>query len=444
MSTEFWAWVLMYLNLMIFFAAFRTGNKPGFDPMTIQRIVLVLVAGILIIRVFLQRSNAKKQLFSGGMALMTLFALVAIISSTYATAPFFAAWKAVEISIDIMVVATILGLRPQLPYVNRLYNLTLLLIGITALSPWLGVLFNPSFMFVPEKGLIPFRIQGYLPLMNSNTVGSLSAITSLIALIRFLNNSPKRTLFGILFAIAFFTLILSTSRTALIGFTLAFISYSAMAKKGKLFVIVAALVIVAVSLQSAHEFATAWFQKEQAESTLSTLSGRTVAWEGAMELFYTSPIFGNGFASASRFDLLEHSNASTLHGAVFDVLVGVGVAGFVPWLLSIIWVGWKLWRHPYRHNLSDAPAYFLQIRAELIAVYVFLIIRATTSSGLSYHEKEFMIFLPLLAFASVRNWHCSPIADSQPDIDAPASNMSKKRILKRKKTSSNIVNHKSR
>ncbi|MCK4707973.1 MAG: hypothetical protein KAU21_05095, partial [Gammaproteobacteria bacterium] len=173
MSTEFWAWVLMYLNLMIFFAAFRTGNKPGFDPMTIQRIVLVLVAGILIIRVFLQRSNAKKQLFSGGMTLMTLFALVAIISSTYATAPFFAAWKAIEISIDIIIVATILGLRPQLPYVNRLYTLTLLLIGITALSPWLGFLFNPSFTFVPEKGLIPFRIQGYLPLLNSNTVGSL-------------------------------------------------------------------------------------------------------------------------------------------------------------------------------------------------------------------------------------------------------------------------------
>jgi hypothetical protein len=41
------------------------------------------------------------------------------------------------------------------------------------------------------------------------------------------------------------------------------------------------------------------------------------------------------------------------------------------------------------------------VRAEVLAVFTFLLVRGFTSSGLALHEKEFMLLLTLAAIATI-------------------------------------------
>ena len=146
-------------------------------------------------------------------------------------------------------------------------------------------------------------------------------------------------------------------------------------------------------------------------------------------MFKGSPFIGHGFAATSRFEILKGSPASTLHGSLFDILAGLGLIGVTPWLLGIIWVGWRIYKQPTKSDSNHISKHAL-LRAELLALYSFLIVRASTSSGLSYHEKEFMIFIPLLAFASIKDWGMEPTPETK--IDKLPENTQGDRILKYK------------
>src|SRR5947209_6870976 len=85
---------------------------------------------------------------------------------------------------------------------------------------------------------------------------------------------------------------------------------------------------------------------------VTTLSGRTGAWRAALQAFQEAPIAGHGFAAFARARILGTAGASSLHGAVFDVMVGTGLLGLIPWAGAILWTFLRLSklcfsRHPW-------------------------------------------------------------------------------------------------
>ena len=118
-------------------------------------------------------------------------------------------------------------------------------------------------------------------------------------------------------------------------------------------------------------------------------------------MFQESPYFGHGFAAAARTEILglKAGSASTLHGALFDVIVGVGLAGLIPWLIGI--------------GLTMATMFFLSssmkkysitraersMYAEFSAIAILIAIRSSTSSGLAMHDHVLMLLLSLAAYA---------------------------------------------
>lgn len=396
---EHFAWLLLYLNLLILFP--RSGDSvTSLDPQSLFRIFMVIIAGALAALSFGRNSNAIRLLVKLPLFAFFIFAVIALLSSTYASVSLYSMWKGLEIVVDVIVIAVIIGNKKQYASAYKAYNLTLLLIGLTAATAWIGMLVNPGFAFTSEKGLLGFRIQGYYPILNSNSLGTFSAISALVAIIRLLQGTKKK---GIYLAIAVtmsVTMILTTSRTALIAFLLGLLAFSFFGKRKTLFYSLIGVFVLVFIAGAVQDFAADWMRKGQADSTLQSLSGRTRGWEAAWELFRKSPLGGHGIASAGRFDVLQGGKASTLHGSFFDVIVGVGIAGTTPWFFGILFTGYRLLR-PAKIRFPKIPLEILKCRSEVLAVYAFLLVRGFTSSGLALHEKEFMLFLTLTAFATI-------------------------------------------
>jgi O-antigen ligase len=200
-------------------------------------------------------------------------------------------------------------------------------------------------------------------------------------------------------ALAFAMLILAQSRTSLVGFFVAVAVQLLFARRFRLLALAAVVATLVVASGDIANIAERFFVRGQSQELFSSLSGRTLAWRAAWEAFQESPILGHGFAAAARAEILGATGASTLHGAVFDVLVGVGLLGMVPWAMAIAWTSVRLLRLGIGGRIqSEAGAADGGTIAEMLGVLALIIVRSTTSSGLALHEHEFMVFCTVLAF----------------------------------------------
>ena len=138
---------------------------------------------------------------------------------------------------------------------------------------------------------------------------------------------------------------------------------------------------------------------------MMSLSGRTHGWTAAWEMFQLSPWFGHGFAAAARTEILGTGAgaASTLHGAFFDVIVGVGLAGAVPWTIALLAMLYKMFILTVRSKQWITNKVERSIHAEFCAITVILIIRAATSSGISMHDHAFMLLLCIIGYSYTVN-----------------------------------------
>jgi O-antigen ligase len=83
--------------------------------------------------------------------------------------------------------------------------------------------------------------------------------------------------------------------------------------------------------------------RNQVEGSLTTLTGRTVFWELAWKAFNRQPITGYGFGAGSRYGAFREAGFdqfSHLHNGFLEALVGVGLLGFVPFVVAVVRVMW--------------------------------------------------------------------------------------------------------
>ena len=197
---------------------------------------------------------------------------------------------------------------------------------------------------------------------------------------------------------AFPALILSQARTSLVAFIIAIAIFTVMDRRKTLFILIVFATISAYSIDSLRQESYDFFRRGQSKTLFMTLSGRTLGWKAAWDYFNKSFYFGHGFASAGKFDVLGGGSASTLHGAAFDVLVGVGIVGFAPWVAAIAWTGILLIRSRKSRDRFKDPNE-RSMHSEMIALYSMLLVKTLTDSGLALHSLQLMLFLIVVAWA---------------------------------------------
>jgi O-antigen ligase len=397
------AWAAMFCSILIWgFGEVQAGTIGNAGNW--YRIVLVFLAGIAGGFALLTNTKGLSRAFSGPLFLLLFYGVVAMISSLYVPAySFYSMWKGFEVVVDVIVIAGVLSYPQAQDSTERAYRIIIFLFGILMVVYLAEALLMPSSAFLPSRGLLPFMLHGVLPVMAENTVAFLAAVVTFAAwcgLFKPSSTIRRRLISVLVLALAMVTLILTQTRTSLIGLLVAVCVYLFFDRRFGWLSLIVAGAAIAASLTTFSDVAEQYLARGQSTQLFTSLSGRIPGWEAAWTLFQQSPMIGHGFAAAARIEILGAAGASTLHGSIFDVMVGVGLLGLIPWVLAVLWTSLRMFRLTFRHELWGHSGPARSKHAEMLGLLALILLRSSTSSGLAMHDHTFMFFLVVLAYAS--------------------------------------------
>lgn len=396
-------WLAMFASILLWKNEIEFSSSLG-NTENHYRIVLVLLSAAIALASLLRTGTNLAVDSRLPIALLLIYGFVCVVSSALLPSQgMYIVWKGSEVLVDVALAACLAGrpfqnalARTRMAYLCLIFALTaLLIVFCTEALLW------PSSATIPSRGVIPFTITGMLPVYNGNSLAFLCAVLSLFALARAVG---ARSALARVSAVAFLAwtlsvLIMAQSRTSAIGFLVAAIVFLWLAQRRRLALLTMALIAGVMLAQQLSLNLEEYLVRGQSHELLYSLSGRTQGWEAAWQLFLDSPFVGSGFAAAARVYILGAGGASTLHGAVFDVLVGVGLVGFIPWAFAVVWTGVTLWRQRSVLMKIRQIGFNATWHAEMCSLFVLIIVRSTTSSGLGYHDHTFMLFLVVATYA---------------------------------------------
>lgn len=260
----------------------------------------------------------------------------------------------------IVAIGSLMAVRPEL-VVFRALDLTVCLVVSVALGIWLtfdeitslayrvvttlsGAIIASALAFPSQGisaakagGVIPIRLQGVYPTLSYNSVGVVGVIVYSLALA----GAARRRNLGVSLGVAL--VILSQYRTGYVALPCIYAVYL-LASGGAKRLAIAILAPCVYILSRSAAFQNAWIRGEQASHSTTTLSGRTVWWDYAIDVASRSPVVGTGLTSGSRYEVLSerlgNTEASTIHGTWIEVYLGTGILGLLTLGSFVTWAVW--------------------------------------------------------------------------------------------------------
>jgi O-antigen ligase len=283
---------------------------------------------------------------------------------------------------------------------QRLLYLTVIESVLGLIYVTLGNIFEPEefheyLLYYP--GLFAYSWSS--PLIYANTVSQLGALVGLFCLARTFESKAWRGSLGwissYLTAAAF--PVLSQGRTGMISLVIgtSFILVRRF-RTSSAFIIP---VIAGLMITLFGDTLLRLFVRGEDKEMLLSLSGRTTLWEFGWHSFLDRPWLGFGWGAGSRAVLLKlldelpgegfGGNIASLHNGLLEVLLGVGLVGFVVWAWAVVWSLWL-----------TVVAYFRGERLSSIVGMVVFITATILSLGvggwLDFFVQQFLAMSALL------------------------------------------------
>ena len=390
-----WVWIFLFLDLTAFWIQSSSSGTMYYAQA--YRVAMLSISGSLIIALVAQKPNATGWLFRSPLIFYWLFALYSVVSTIYSSHPIYTAWKGIELTLLGLAAALVLerSTNDNIKSISILYLLLMRLLRIVLIAAWVYAIIFPEKGFPKHVGSLGYMMQG---LLNSNSLGAVAAIVGIHSFSSITNRKGTKIIHSFFFILSVTTLIMAYSRTSIIGFAVAFIVFSFFSKKIILSVLATVMVLVISLSNAALNSLFGFLSRGQSLGGFRGMSGRAETWGKAIKYFLESPYYGHGHMSAGRYDVLENAS-SHLHGTPIEIMVGLGIIGLVLWLMFIIITGINLLK------LKDIRVPSIKnytFRAELLALFSYLIVRSGTSSILAMHSFELMVFVCISCFSMAR------------------------------------------
>ncbi len=398
-------WLIMLVGLGQWFG--RTSSAVGvtsIDRSAYLQIASIAIAAFTILLVY--HKSFRINNFRAPLLFLFIYGLAGLLTSPVSEVPALSAFKAMSVVVSVLLaVMTIKPLeRTKLPGI--VYDTTYIYFSILSLLAIAGSILIPEVTHRQNNGVFGFMLEGWPPL-NSNSLSYISAVVFVISFRRMFCEIyfRRRVLYFGLTSIGAVTLLLSQGRTSVISSTIAILFLSFYIKKMmfmRYFLLVGIILSISLILitGSAGDWTgdiTSYMQRGVSEEQISTLSGRTKAWDRSWDIFLDSPITGYGFYAAGKTLLAPHN-------AYFTVLLNSGLFGFMPWIMGVLGGMIMIFRHiTTKHWISPSPEnnYY----KEIVAVMIVQFFRTITGQDLTIHSYSMLMFLGALAYIIVRERH---------------------------------------
>jgi O-antigen ligase len=398
------ALVAMYLSTLLWSIAGDARPPPMGNDRNFYRMALVMSAGIVASFALLRNPKLWPQAFPAPLLMLLFYGLLAMISSSFIPEyAFYSLWKSLEIVVVVLAAAAILSHGSSREGTLAPYHAILVLFALLVVAFAVEALLLPAQALHPSRGFLRIQLRGALPVTAENAVAFLSAVVAFAGFVRLIRSPSwwQKVLYALLFAVASVVLVLAQSRTSLIGFCLAVPVYLWFDRRFALLAGLAGLVLIAGLYASFFDVFSQYLLRGQDAELVTSLSGRTSGWEQAWREFQDAPVLGHGYAAYARAHILGLGGATSMHGAVFEVMVGTGGLGLLLWGGGIIWTLIRLYRLPASGDRWFQTPTGRSVQAEMLGLAVLILLRATTSSGLAENDDNLILFLSLLAYTEL-------------------------------------------
>jgi O-antigen ligase len=396
------AWVAMFFSILIWTQPPEGSSAQQLgDSSNYYRIVLILFAGAASVWTLLRNSPRLLQAFPAPILLLLFYAVVAMFSSAYVPQyAFYSMWKGFEVAVDVLCMAAILSYPQPQQSARIAYRVLASLYGLLVIVYLAEAIVMPERALQPTRGYISIYLMGALPVAPQNAVAFLSAVAAFAAFCRL--TRPMRFVvrcgYALMLCLALVTLVFAQSRTSVVALFAAIAGYLLFARRWLSFAGLLGLLAMGAFYSQLSDVSMKYMLRGQDAELVTSLSGRTEGWEAAWAAFLESPIVGHGFAAFARANILGINGLSSLHGAVFDVIVGTGLLGLLPWLGAMLWTTAVLLVLPLGGDPWFRTREGRSMQAEMVGVVALIAVRASTSSGLAMHEDNFMLMLTLVGY----------------------------------------------
>ena len=335
-------------------------------------------------RVVLNRQYLFRVYISPIASAIFLYTIVSAYSSSLSLNPLLGYWKSLEVFCVFLYLLFIANTRQANEDNNILY------IDIFKKVVATMLLISIVLKFIITGGVVG-KISGYFPIINPNSIGSLSLILSLI----FLYN--KNTLLGVLF---FLIMVFSGSKTALGVFLLLFIAFIFLYKKQGYSKGVTGLLGLVAFSSIIIFFYPVYEGAYLSGVDLTRLSGRVHLWESVDALdggdYFFSKIFhGNGISVSSRYLYLisdEINSSISMHNSWLEMVLASG------FIISLYIFGIILYS-------GKILFFYAKNRLNIVLFFIFIVvlIRSFTSSNISSIQPEMILFYIISQYAFILN-----------------------------------------
>ena len=399
-------WALLFLSSLTYRkrSSSEAYSAPVDSAAAYRMLVVFFVGSVLLLRLFLRRTDWLKSLISGIVGCLAWFAMVCVVSSLWSVYWSWTLYKACEYSVDIGCLAAIIYVATKDEELKTWFDWTWLLYGLLLCAVWIGAFIDPSAGFSTSLeygtagiGLIGYQLVGVFPDVAANGVGEYGAIIGGIALARLLPYSRQRkhTLWYIgLFLFALLTMFFAQSRSSIAGWCMAVFVIFLFSRRvfmgAVIFLTGAASLVFSGALQEIWQY----LERGQSAAEMSSLSSRLTFWAVAWEKLSDYPLTGLGAWAAGRFAVLSrlgHKQTGTMHSDWIETVVGTSFWGIIPIVVVMVWSWWVLIRF-----IRDPEIYGLNadLALEAIGVLGILTVRMFFMTDLTLHAP-LDFFVPL-------------------------------------------------
>jgi O-antigen ligase len=335
-----WAWLLLCLSGLTF--AQRTAAQSLSGTIEATDTTRLGILSLALIIVSLQLKHLPKFGFNP-ISVFLAYVAVAFGSALWSESPVNTLGKAAEL-LGAVIVVWIAMARPD-PNIRlrRLTYWVIVEIVIALFYVTIGNVLDLDGFHEAARRSAMFAYSWGSPRISSNLVSQIGALLSLFCLAAGVQKREGAFFLILCCVVAAMFPVFSQGRTGMVSLIVGAVLI--LIRRYPVLAVVTIPPTAGLVAMLLGDKLVTLFLRGQDSAMLLSLSGRTSWWELGWTAFLQRPMLGAGWGVGSRvavrqFGAFNMADVSTLHNGFLEVLLGVGVVGFVIWAYVFVWGYW--------------------------------------------------------------------------------------------------------